>query len=203
MKLSLCTFKNEVFAFVNSKMSARTEYFLKEEAEGFFNKPFSDPGEINRNDWKRFLIETKRDVQIVDEVKHCVSSLVKLDLNLYDGDIYFSMSDAAKMIGISRQLLKKYVNNGNFPSPDATQHETRELWLKKNIYLYQRGLHRKNLGQITATYSLDHLSRIRDLLRKYPITYIETGTNDLYVMHDREDREPVKVYDYWNESILN
>lgn len=107
MHLSLCTFKNDVFAFVNNEMSARTEYFLKEEAEDFFGRLFSDPGEINRIDWKRFLINTKRDVQIVDEVKHCVSSLVELELNLYDGDIYFSMADAAKMIGISRQLLKK------------------------------------------------------------------------------------------------
>lgn len=203
MKLTLCTFKNDVFAFVNNDMNARTEYFFKEDIEEFFDLKIKDPGEVDWIDWKRFLVETKRDVQIMDEVKHCISSLVQLELNLYDGDIYFSMADAAKMIGISRQLLKKYVNNGKFPSPDATQHETRELWLKKNIYFYQRGLHRKNLGEMVAAYPLHHFNNVKGLLRKYPFTYVEAGTNDLYVLESKEDREPVKVYDYWKESILS
>lgn len=203
MKLSLCTFKNDVFAFVNEDMSSRTEYFFKEDVEDFLGKGFNDPGEINRIDWKRFLIQTKRDIQIIDEVKHCVNSLVELELNLYDGDIYMSMADAAKMVGISRQLLKKYVNMGKFPSPDATQHETRELWLKKNISLYQRGLHRKNLGEMVATYPLHHFNTVKGLLRKYPLAYVEAASNDLYVMKDGDDREPVKVYDFFRESLLN
>ncbi len=73
-----------------------------------------------------------------------------------------------RWLGISRQLLKKYVNNGKFPSPDATQHETRELWLKKNIFLYQRGLQRKDLGEMVATYPLHHFNTVKGLLRKVP-----------------------------------
>lgn len=203
MSLSLCTFKNEVYAFVSEDMNSRTEYFFKEDVEEFLGKSFNDPGDITEKEWIHFLIQTKRDSQVTGEVRYCVSSLVDIDLNLYDGDIYMSMSDAAKMVGISRQLLKKYVNIGKFPSPDATQHETRELWLKKNIFLYQRGLQRKDLGEMVATYPLHHFNTVKGLLRKYPFAYVEVVSKDLYVMKDGNDREPVKVYDYRNESLLN
>ena len=203
MSLSLCTFKNEVYAFVSEDMNSRSEYFFKEDVEEFLGKTFKDPGDISEKDWIYFLIQTKRDSQVVGKVRYCVSSLVDIDLNLYDGNIYMSMADAAKMIGISRQLLKKYVNMGKFPSPDAIQHETRELWLKKNIFLYQMGLHRKDLGEMVATYPLHHFNTVKGLLRKYPFAYVEAASKDLYVMKDNNDREPVKVYDYWKESILN
>ncbi len=80
-------------------MNSRTEYFFKEDVEEFLGKSFNDPGDITEKEWIHFLIQTKRDSQVTGEVRYCVSSLVDIELNLYDGDIYMSMSDAAKMVG--------------------------------------------------------------------------------------------------------